>query len=340
MQRLLASPLDGPRDRVRRAIVVAHPYVAAAGLPAGIEAVLDGREPVLTSRVTAAFRATHEQPGRTDLVLIHVEGVDRFRDGWAGHRLVERLVRSGDAEVLAWVAADDLDGHALAEWLGARVVVGAPGRLPATAHGRAGEPVSAWFRRRHHAPWQDWMVEASAALASAADRATQAEHCRTAWGFDKPQAAHRRLRHLRAILCEETREHPGLEQRLAVELLRAVASHGPIDAEPIIVRSVHVAARTLRAHPELGAAIGLSAQEVDDVIAVADAEAALVERVSNGSGRPSADAWRLRREQAVGRVASARNADKAKSEADRARILEHLERSLLTVHDAIEDGGA
>lgn len=334
-----ATPASLTSGGGARALVVAHPYAETVRLPDPVDACLAGRSPMFTSSVTAAFQALQRSEGHVDLAVVHLEGVDRFRDGWAGHRLIERLVRGGNAEVVAWVAADDRDGAAFAAMQGARVVTGPPRDRAFLGAGRSGERLAAWFRRRHHAPWEDWMEQACAALASAADRRVQARYCGQAWEV-APGAAQRRLRSLRAILCEETREHPGLERRLAIEVLRAIARERLIQAEPIVVRSVHVAARALRTSSDLASQLALTSIEASDVRDVADAETELMERVSNSSGRPTVDAWQLRRSQAVGRVASARSADRQASERERARILEHLERTLLTIHDAIEDGEA
>lgn len=333
-----ARPAFRPAPAVRQTLIAAPPGTL------GVEqlAAASSRHARTTTSVTSALAAA--AGGDADRVIVRLIGVDRFTDGWPGHRLIQRLVEHTRVEVIAAIDGGDYDSRALAEQLGAKPVPlagGVPHRpaLPDDADDETTpeEQIHGWFMARHSAAWQPWMEAGLIALASGADRSTQTEASRAAWRLGSGQTAQRRLRALRLILTDETGEHPGLERRAAAEVLRAIAIIRPIRGTPIVDRSLRRAAAIATDQPELLRGLPLTRDDLDALLAIAAAERELLGERRKRRGRPEGAAWRIRRAQAIGRVAASRAATADEKLALQSQLETALQDALLLIHDALED---
>jgi hypothetical protein len=295
-------------------------------------------------------------------VLVHVRGVDRFHGGWGGHRLVARIARRGHVPAIAWVAADDIDGHELAMTVGAAGLLtygnalglqassAVPERLCAPgmprdaqlgSHDRArtGEDpiLTEWFLRRYGRPWEPWIEHASALIIGGGERTGQAEILRKVLSPSTTDHARRRLRQVNETLCGEIRGNEAVLRREALVVLTRIGRLRPIVASPLVARSLQRAAALLRSDPSLRLEGAIDAPDVADLLEVAAEE--LTVGIGGGSrrGRPEAGTWRVRREQALGRVAERRGKTAAEKIAALEALREVVDRVVNAVHDTIED---
>ncbi len=295
---------------------------------------------------------------------MHVDGLDRFRTAWAGHRILERLA-DGGTNAVAWVAADDRDGCALAVRVGARGVIvdevhahepraDRAVRLrgvvehaldasrqrthrPAVPHPDADAVLAAWFATRYASVWQPWVEHAAAVVVGGGERTEQAEALRRALCPATSEHALRRLRQINEMLCGEIRGNEAVLRRESLVVLRKIARLRPLVAEPHVTRSLQRAARLLAADPALATEAGLATTQVADLIEVAAAEVEAAVRPVKRRGRPEAGAWRSRRSQALGRVAERRGQTAAEKLQVLALLAGALDTTLHAVYDALED---
>lgn len=309
--------------------IVVHPEPVVAALQAQRLAPIAGVAAGFTTG-TAALREARRR-GEGGLVLVHLEGVDRFRDGWPGHRILARLQALGPGQrVAAWVDPRDVDAIALAGRLGVEVVV--RGGATAADRGGVGNFHAWWAGRYPDAAWVDWSEHALAALAGGASLREQGSRFGVALPPEAEQAAVSRLRRVTELLGGEVRDDAVFLRNEAIRVLRRLTWARPLVAEPYVARSLRLTVARLGAEPTLADEAGLSCADVGHLTAIAGC-AAHLRGEKAVKGRPAAGAWLRHRQDAI--------LDRAKASGhtgiELARHRDALEALVASALDAVHD---
>lgn len=348
-------------------LLVLHPDPEiAASRAATARRAFPASEVRWSTRGSDVVRSDRALPSGLGAVLVHIEGVDRFRADWAGHRVIARLA-ARDVTTVGWIAAGDRDGVDLARRSGAVGLFAPCGhdehvavdRVPEVRavvrralRGDAAPAVYAcpnrlaretdadlrrWFSSRYATPWQSWIEAAVAVIVGGGERTEQAEALRQSLSPPTSDHALRRLRQITEALCGEIRGNEVVLRDEALVVLRRVARVRPIEAQPFVIRSMQRAAHLLSDDDTLAIEAGLTPDEVEELIEVATVELDASMRPVRRRGRPEAGAWRVRRDLALGRVAERRGSTAAEKLHELEGLRLRIDATLAAVFDALDD---
>lgn len=343
-------------------ILIVHPDPEVAQARAKlVQEAYPGAGVSHSTRLSDALRAGGSPAGGRGLVAVHVEGIDRFRRGWGGHRALERLSNSG-VPALAWVSSQDRDGRALAERLGlhaltvatfandpraefadeirAAVVAVVKGLEPTHQSGfdsDAFRDFERWFEARYASKWMDWMEPILTGWLGGAPSADQAEALEDRWGHG---IARRRMRDVRRLVSGDAGVLTGADtDQEAVTILRRLSEVRPIESDPIVYRSLYQASRLLASDPSIATEARLSDSDVRLLARVAAVEAQADQSQRPIAGRPAGNWAMNRRRWAIGRVAheQGRLTNASSADADLRSLTREIDALVEAVYDVLAD---
>lgn len=330
--------------------------------------VHDGNPDALARRVDAAQRALpdHSVVGTPSATAILVVGAvsppetpvfvdlcasDRLSLDRPGERIIERLARSpatSHVRPIAWSAYVGADIVAGAREAGAAAFVTATLDRDAEAdelrRAAAGEAVwpavsapagdwAGWFATTYSARWEPWMEPVLVRLATTGERRSVAAELVAAGAARSATHAATRMREVARIIAGEHNASPTIvAQRAAITLAR-LAQRTPLSERPAVTMSLALAADALRTAPSLAVAAGLSALDVEDLLAL-DTLIREQPEANRGVGAPHADRARAERRWAAGRRALEHGAGVDDIDGVITAILRRTDRALVAIDDA------
>lgn len=330
--------------------------------------VHDGNPDALARRVEAAQRAL---PDATVLatasatavqviaaaappdmpVFVDLCASDRLSLDRPGERIIERLAHgpaTAHVRPIAWSAYLGADIVAGARVAGAAAFVTATldrdieaDELRRAAAGESLWPAGAaptddwasWFATTYAARWEPWMEPVLVRLATTGERRSVAAELVAAGAARSATHAATRMREVARIIAGEQSNAPTIVAERAALTLARLAQRTPLAERPAVTMSLALAAEALRAAPSLAVAAGLSALEVDDVLAL-DGLIQGQPDSGRGVGAPHADRARAERRWAAGRRALEYGAGVDDVDGVIDAILRRVDRALVAIDDA------
>jgi hypothetical protein len=319
----------------------------------------DGGLIATTSRnavVVLAQAATVGTPALIDLCITDRPSLDR-----PGERLIERLARgpaTSHVRPIAWSAHVGPDVVESVRRAGGQGFVAATLRREREAdelrRSLAGEAVwptgssadrwegewDQWFASAFGGTWQPWMEPILVRLASGDERRSVAADLVGIGAARSENHAAARMREVARLVAGEHSNAPTVVAHRAALVLAQLAARRPLSERPAALSSLAHGADALRAAPSLAVAAGLTAPEVDELLAIDELIRKKRESEPSGAGAPPADRVRTERLWAAGRRAVGHGARVEDVDRVIAGIVARVEGALVALDDAREDADA
>lgn len=325
-----------------------------------IRSVVDAETPVIGVASWTGVLLLAESAPEDTVVFIDLFSTDHVALDRPGERLIGRLARNpatAHVRPVAWSAQTTPDVVGGVHDAGARGFVSSTMDRDAERDQLirviAGETVwpdhpdrwmlraqagwATWFQEHFDLPWEPWIEPALVRLASGRERSAVVGELVDRGAARSTGHAATRMRQLSRAVVGEHRNSAVAVATGASLALSQIAAHRALAERPAPIVSLEHGARTVQTAPSLVRAAGLTAAEVDEILAIDD----LItnKRLSEpaGAGAPGADHVRHERLWAAGRRAATMGAGRDDIDAVAAGILVQLDEALGAVDDARQD---
>jgi CheY-like chemotaxis protein len=276
---------------------------------------------VLATRSQVAVQVLATVAPDDTVVLVDLCSADRPSLDRPGVRLIERLAHSPSTEhvrPVAWSAYLGADVVDAARAAGAAAFVTATMRaeveiseLERVLGGDAPWPEAVvppdawdtWFARTYGAPWKPWMEPVLVRLAATGERRSIAGDLVERAAARSTTHAKARMREVARLVAGELSAAPIVVAERAQIVLAQLAAYRPLEERPESPISLSQTADILRHQPSMAIAAGLTAIDVQTLIALDDLIRTSDATTTRSVGAPPADKVRAERHWAAGRLA-------------------------------------